>query len=165
MKDLIANATGRGNSGTTVASNSGRTTPYIPPSVAGDGNAQHVGGEARSANPAPDTANSASPSRQLRGSGATIQAGVLTFTLDDSASPDNGKSMSYKVMRPAVAIVNPNAPKPTGNSGVWMGEDPKNSENVVQFYVQDNCTVAGTVMSGIVAQAMKRMMMATPQRQ
>ncbi len=83
MKDLIAIATGHGSAGVTSASTVGRRTPYIPPSVAGDGNAQHAG-ETHADNA---SANPVSASKAFKGTGATISAGVLTFTLDDLPAP------------------------------------------------------------------------------
>jgi hypothetical protein len=150
-----------GKTSTSVANNNaGRRTPYIPPNVGG--NTQPGSGETRTGIFSPSTGTNGAgvgTATQVKGSAATIRAGVLTFTNEE------GASVSLKVVRPPnQALTNPNA-KPTGNAGVWIGEDPKNSENVVQLYVQDNGTVSGTVMSGMVAQAMKRMMMATPPHQ
>jgi len=167
VKAVIANATGHGSSGAKAASNNkGRNAPYIPPQVAGDENARYAGGATRTQPFNPTGGAGAGgvmgTSAKLKGTGATLGAGVLTFTLDDPSSPDNGKPVSYKVVRPAIALSIPNAPKPYGNFGVWMGEDPQDSEYIVQFYVLDNGTVMGSVMSGMAAQAMKRMMMANP---
>ena len=161
MKDLIANATGHGSSGVTSASTKGRNTPYIPPSVAGDGNMQQTRVTDSDAN-----ANAANPlgtSKQFKGSGATIRAGILTFTLDDPSSPGNGKSVSLKVTRPPNQVMNnPNAPKPNGIAGTWMGEDPNTPDIVYTVYVQgENGSVSGTAMTGMAAEAMKRIMNAS----
>jgi hypothetical protein len=157
MKDLIAIGTGHGRAGVTSASTEGRRTPYIPPSVNGDGNAQYAGREARSGNPAPGTSSSASASGRFKGSGATIKAGVLTFTLDDPASPDNGKPVSLKVMRPA--MTNTNAARPNGIAGAWLGEDPKNKDGVITLYVQgENGAVSGNAMNGFAAETLKKLM-------
>ncbi len=162
IKTLIAKATGRGTTGATVANNNkAGSTPYIPPDLAGDGNAQHGGGEAHSGNSAPGTANSASASRQIRGSGATIKAGVLTFILDDPTSPDNGKPVSLKVMR--AAMTNPNAAKANGIAGAWLAEDPKNKDGVISLYVQENGAVSGTAMTGFAAETLKKIMNAKQQ--
>jgi hypothetical protein len=155
MKGIIVDAAGHGSSGTTVASNKGKNgTPYIPPGVAGDGNAQYSGGEAPS--PAPVTAHPAGASRQIRGTGATIKAGVLTFILDDPASPDNGKPVSLKVMRP---MNHPGAAKANGIAGAWLGEDPKNRDVVMSLYVQgENGAVSGTAMTGFAAETLRKIM-------
>ncbi len=79
MKDLIAIATGHGSAGVTSASTKDRRTPYIPPSVVGDGNAQHGGGETRAGNfsPGAGAANAMGASAKLKGVDARIGAGVL----------------------------------------------------------------------------------------
>lgn len=159
MQDLIAIATGRGSSGVTSTPMAGRTTPYIPPSVAGDGNAQQARAVASGA-----TTNAGNPlgtSRQFKGSGATLRDGILSFTLDDTSGP--GKSVSLKVMRPPnQAMNNPNAPKPEGIAGTWMGEDTKIPGVVYTIYVQgENGSVSGTAMTGMAAEAMKRIMNAS----
>jgi len=159
MKDLIANATGHGSAGVTSASTKGRNTPYIPPSVAGDGNAQHTGSQA--AVPAPKTppSNPMGTSRPFKGTGASIKAGVLTFLLDDPSSPDNGKPMSLKVVRSPMN--NPNAAKPNGIAGAWIGEDPRNTGVVFSLFVQgESGPVSGNAMTGLAAEALKKMMSA-----
>ena len=118
---------------------------------------------------APDVApanptNAMGASTKLKGDGATIRAGVLTFTVNDPASPKNGKSVSYKVVRPAIAIVNPNAPRPNDITGQWVGEDPNDKDAVLLFFVQGKTgAVAMQAMSGPAAAVMKRMLVAAPQ--
>lgn len=126
-------------------------------------------------NPAPSSAQPSVPaapsvpmgaSRQTHGSGAKIAAGVLTFTVNDVDSPDNGKQMKYKVTRGAMSM-NPNAPaQADANSiaGQWVGDDPKDKDGVLLFYVQPNGTVAMQAFSGMTAVMMKRMAGAAPQQ-
>lgn len=163
MKGRVLSLTGQGKSDWKGANSSGgKKTPYIPPGVAGDGNAQHARGEAPADNAGANAANPASVSKAFKGSGATISAGVLTFTLDDPSSPGNGKPMSFKVVRSAMN--NPNAAKPNGIAGAWLGEDPKNKDAIVTLYVQgEGGAVSGNVMTGMAAEALKRMMNANRQ--
>ena len=57
---------------------------------------------------------------------------------------------------------NPNAPKQDGITGTWMGEDPKTPDVVFTVYVQgENGSVSGTAMTGMAAEAMKRIMNAS----
>ena len=162
---IIAKASGQGNTGTQVANNNkGRRTPYIPPSVAGDGNAQQ-GGEKRTDTSVPGTnaVNPVGASRTFRGTAATIKAGVLTFTLDDPASAENGKPVSLNVTRSAMN--NPNTAKPNGIAGAWLGEDPKNKNVIFSLYVQgEGGAVSGSMMTGMAAEVLKRMMNANRQQ-
>jgi hypothetical protein len=101
---------------------------------------------------------------KLTGERATIRAGVLTFIVNDPASPYNGKPVSYKVVRPAIAIANPNAPRPNDITGQWVGEDPNNRDAVLLFFVQGNTgAVSMQAMSGPAAAAMKRMLVPAQQ--
>jgi hypothetical protein len=165
-KDAIANLTGHGSEGVKSANISGRTTPYIPPSVAGDGNAQFAGGKTSTGMSAP-SGNSTSPAAsaaQLRGSGASVNAGTLTFTLDEPGSPASGKRVTYRVTRSTnPAMMNdPNAPAASGNAGTWIADDPNDKDGIILFVVKEEGTVVGTVQTGMVAQAMKRMMLGSP---
>jgi hypothetical protein len=58
-----------------------------------------------------------------------------------------------------------NVPAPTGVTGAWIADDPKNKDGIILFIVKDGNTVAGTPQSGMFAQAIKRMMIADPQHQ
>ncbi len=70
--------------------------------------------------------------------------------------------MSFNVVRSAMN--NPNAAKPNGIAGAWLGEDPKNKDVIVSLYVQgEGGSVSGTVMTGFAAEALKRMMKANRQ--
>jgi hypothetical protein len=62
--------------------------------------------------------NPVGASKPFKGSGATMSAGVLTFTLDDPASPDNGKTVSFKVMRMVVPLPLPPTVHTIGQSHV-----------------------------------------------
>lgn len=154
LKGRMLARAGQGKPSTTVPNNNGRTTPYIPPNAAGAGNAPHAAGEGRTETVG---ANPAGTSKAFKGSGAAISAGVLTFTLDDPSSSDNGKQMSFSVARSAMN--NPNAANSNGIAGAWLGEDPKNKDVIVSLYVQgEGGAVSGTVMTGLAAEALKRMM-------
>lgn len=156
MKNFIANATGHGSTGAQVANvNAGRRTPYIPPSVVGDGNAQY-GAKARPESFSPGTSTNGAGlggTIQVKGSTATITNGVLTFT------NDQGTPVSLKVVRPPnQAFGNPNAPKPTGSAGAWLAQDPTNKSAVISLYVTESGAVSGNRMTGIAAEALKRIM-------
>jgi hypothetical protein len=158
---IIARATGHAKTGPQVANNNkGRTTPYIPPSVAGDGNAQQGSGETRTAIVSPNSGTGsagAGTNTQVKGTAATVRAGVLTFTNEE------GASVSWKVMRPPnQAFGNPNAPKPTGDAGAWLAEDPTDKSAVISLYITENGAVSGSEMTGMAAVALKRIMNTVP---
>lgn len=100
--------------------------------------------------------------RQMHGSSARIAGGVLTFTVNDADSPDNGKQVKYKVARGAM-MMNPNAPADASSiAGQWMADDPNDKDSLLLFFVQANGTVAMQVFSGPAAVAMKRMAAMAP---
>jgi hypothetical protein len=104
-------------------------------------------------------ASAAGSAPQIRGTAVSVTAGVLSFTVNDPAAPDNGQSVSYKVTRsgPAMTLSVPGAPPPAGIAGTWIADDPGNKDAIILFTVKDEHTVVGTVMSGLAAEAMKRM--------
>jgi hypothetical protein len=51
----------------------------------------------------------------------------------------------------------PGAPPPAGIAGTWIADDPGNKDAIILFTVKDEHAVVGTVMSGLAAEAMKRM--------
>lgn len=124
-------------------------------------------GDSAPAAPAMPTLPAVGPSGQMHGTGARIVAGVLTFTVSDANSPDNGKQLKYKVTRSAnPMMMNPNAPKPADPSditGQWIGEDPKDKDAVILFFVQGKTgAVAMQEFSGMAAAVMKRMAAIAP---
>jgi hypothetical protein len=75
------------------------------------------------------------------GSGARIQGGVLTFTLQD------GKTASYKVVRPKSG----SNPQPTaGNAGTWVSLE--SNGNGIMFTVQEGGAVSGKEFPAAVMQ-------------
>jgi hypothetical protein len=147
MKNMIANVTGHGSRGTTVATND-------DPSIQSAGDAAGT--------PPPPVPMGAS--RQMQGNGASITGGVLTFTVNDPNSPANGKQLKFKVMRGAM-MMNPNAQaNANGIAGQWIGDDPNDKSAVLLFFVQGNGAVAMQAFTGPTAVAMKRMVTMAPAR-
>lgn len=105
--------------------------------------------------PAPASGGAA----QISGTAVSVVAGVLSFTVNDPAAPNNGQVVSYKVMRsgPAMTLAAPGVPAQAGMAGTWIADDPDNKEAIILFTVKDEHTVVGTVMTGLAAAAMKRM--------
>ena len=158
----IANLTGHGRSGVTSVDTKGKSTPYIPPTVAGDGNAQYASGKAGTNSAGVGTTPQATgfaamgTSQKINGSGARLVGSTLTFTLD------NGSTVSYKVTRSNNSMMaNPNAPKsndPNDVAGQWAAEDPKIKDKFTLLFVDGRTgKVSGQEFVGPVAQAMKKM--------
>lgn len=82
----------------------------------------------------PPAGRSAGPER---GVGARVAKGLLTFTVNDPQSPENGRRKSVRVARP---INNPNPAASLGATGSWIGRD---GGRVMLFMVQGDLSVTG----------------------
>jgi len=88
--------------------------------------------------------------KTIRGKGAVVAGGVLSFTVIDPGNPNDGAKATYKVARTGATNGS------SGDAATWLAQDTNN--NVILFFVQSG-TVAGQVYSGIAGQAIRKAML------